>query len=186
MTSVSRGPLLSGFQDMHAAAEGPGIVTGPSARGSGSGTRSGHRMEQPVPSSSCRGMEGIAVSSIGEPQRNEATCRSPRRRGPLSPRRRRPWRGPGDQEAGNETRLHRSSWQAPAIIRKYLWEWITAKNQFIGFYQKEYAPDRGYPDNYNPNGHSRFEDDALIPQRGAGRSIRRPPSTPTSATCAPV
>lgn len=50
----------------------------------------------------------------------------------------------------------------PAIIRKYVWKWIMAKNQFIGFYQKEYAPDRGYPDNYNPNGHSRFEDDALM------------------------
>lgn len=50
----------------------------------------------------------------------------------------------------------------PAIVRKYVWKWMMAKNQFIGFYQKEYAPDRGYPDNYNPNGHSRFEEDAPI------------------------
>jgi hypothetical protein len=48
----------------------------------------------------------------------------------------------------------------PTIIRKYIWKWMMAKNQFIDIYQKQLA--ENYPDNYNPAGHSTFEDDALI------------------------
>jgi hypothetical protein len=48
----------------------------------------------------------------------------------------------------------------PTIIRKYIWKWMMAKNQFIDIYQKQLA--ENYPDNYDPAGHSTFEDDALI------------------------
>ena len=44
-----------------------------------------------------------------------------------------------------------------AIIRKYVWKWIMAKNQLIDIYQKQLAD--GYPDDYEPAGHNGFEDD---------------------------
>jgi hypothetical protein len=48
----------------------------------------------------------------------------------------------------------------PTIVRKYIWKWMMAKNQLIDIYQKQL--DDGYPDNYDPWGHSGFEDDAMI------------------------
>ncbi len=47
-----------------------------------------------------------------------------------------------------------------AIIRKYVWKWMMAKNQLIDIYQKQLAD--GYPDDYDPTGHNEFEDDALV------------------------
>ena len=49
---------------------------------------------------------------------------------------------------------------APTILRKYVWKWVMAKNQLIDIYQKSH--DEGYPDNYDPSGHSRFERDAVV------------------------
>jgi hypothetical protein len=48
----------------------------------------------------------------------------------------------------------------PTVVRKYVWKWMMAKNQLIGIYQKSHGD--GYPDNYNPFGHSRFQEDAKV------------------------
>ncbi len=48
-----------------------------------------------------------------------------------------------------------------AIIRKYVWKWFMAKNQFIEIYQKQLEKPR-YFDDYDPRGNNPFEDDALV------------------------
>jgi hypothetical protein len=49
----------------------------------------------------------------------------------------------------------------PTILRKYVWKWFMAKNQLIDIYQKGLERPR-YPDDYEPRGHSAFEDDSLV------------------------
>ena len=50
--------------------------------------------------------------------------------------------------------------EAPATVRKFVWKWMMAKNQFIDVYQKKFT--EGYPDNYDPHDHSSFEKDAVV------------------------
>ena len=47
-------------------------------------------------------------------------------------------------------------------LRKYVWRWILARSQLIDIYQKSLRKDVPERERYNPNGHNKFEKDALI------------------------
>ena len=67
--------------------------------------------------------------------------------------------GGADDDSGGKIYISYKSTNR-AILRKYVWKWMVAKNQFIEIYQK--GPGPSYPANYNPNGHNGFEDDAKV------------------------
>jgi len=47
-------------------------------------------------------------------------------------------------------------------VRKYVWRWIMARSQLIDIYQKSLRKNVPDQERYDPFGHNKFEDDALI------------------------